>query len=765
MLMQMLEQQQQQQQQPPNPKKPSAAAAANIPPPLPDGSPRSVAQLYGTHWSECGYCGRDGREDRFSYGMVCPRLSALDYQALIDLGWRRSGDYLYRQDNSVSCCCNYTIRLNVRKYRKSKAQRSAMNKFERYLRGEAVSTSKDDDDDDAQEAGAKGSKKPASAAAAAMSDVPSATPAPAAPADPHAERIRGALLEALEALVRAGSLPASLAPSADAAHAKQLRVYPYVEPAAAGKKQKRQEAADKPASSGSEPGSYQWASNAALVLSGLLRKQKLQELSPVQVAQLLAQQMSKAEAAASSAADASAPIESAAQPSGHINFRIAGASALAPPPRRASVSQDRTKKTPFAPKQPAAAGASAGAPLKAHTFEVRQVPATFDERAFAVYKRYQMRVHGDAEKKLTPKQYTNFLCNSPLVSSSDKEGHLGGFHHHYLIDGRLVAVGVVDVLPSCLSSVYLFYEPDFEFLNLGTVTAVKEIEWVQQKLMPNWPGIKYYYMGYYIHSCRKMIYKGKFSPSELLCPLRFTWHDLALCRPALDSFESVRGGTAGLSSRKERCVVLSDVAPEAREEDGTKPIYLSPSMIQRKEGSAGEGANGAEKKKRKKKKKSKKAKDAAATAAAAGEGSEDDDGDEAEDSAMPDAAASATPVKAATAAPAAAAAAAGTSTSKPAASASAPGSSGGSADSGSSFPAITAASPYVFSQASLASSRAHCASVATKALPSVPVWLRGKMECYGKMSAYVQKQIQKPLQEYATLAGAEVAERVAVKFN
>ena len=43
----------------------------------------------------------------------------------------------------------------------------------------------------------------------------------------------------------------------------------------------------------------------------------------------------------------------------------------------------------------------------------------------------------------------------------------GTYHQLYRLDGRLVAVGVVDILPSGLSSVYLFYDPDEKLLSLG----------------------------------------------------------------------------------------------------------------------------------------------------------------------------------------------------------------------------------------------------------------------------------------------------------
>merc|ERR1712182_114695 len=35
--------------------------------------------------------------------------------------------------------------------------------------------------------------------------------------------------------------------------------------------------------------------------------------------------------------------------------------------------------------------------------------------------------------------------------------------------------------------------------------------------------MRYYYLGYYIHSCAKMRYKSSFRPSCLLCPTTLTW--------------------------------------------------------------------------------------------------------------------------------------------------------------------------------------------------------------------------------------------------
>ena len=77
------------------------------------------------------------------------------------------------------------------------------------------------------------------------------------------------------------------------------------------------------------------------------------------------------------------------------------------------------------------------------------------------YKKYQINVHGDAEDDITPEKFTDFLVHSTLVRDAVDDGVVkpgfalrGTYHQLYRIDGRLVAVGVVDFLPSSLSSVY-----------------------------------------------------------------------------------------------------------------------------------------------------------------------------------------------------------------------------------------------------------------------------------------------------------------------
>ncbi|XP_047618669.1 arginyl-tRNA--protein transferase 1 isoform X7 [Phacochoerus africanus] len=185
-----------------------------------------------------------------------------------------------------------------------------------------------------------------------------------------------------------------------------------------------------------------------------------------------------------------------------------------------------------------------------HKLEVRvvrsspqssQFKATFQE-SYQVYKRYQMVIHKDPPDKPTVSQFTRFLCSSPLEAETSPNGPdcgYGSFHQQYWLDGKIIAVGVIDVLPHCVSSVYLYYDPDYSFLSLGVYSALREIAFTRH-LHEKTSQLSYYYMGFYIHSCPKMKYKGQYRPSDLLCPETYVWVPIEQCLPSLENSKYCR---------------------------------------------------------------------------------------------------------------------------------------------------------------------------------------------------------------------------------
>ncbi|XP_030298250.1 arginyl-tRNA--protein transferase 1 isoform X4 [Sparus aurata] len=139
-------------------------------------------------------------------------------------------------------------------------------------------------------------------------------------------------------------------------------------------------------------------------------------------------------------------------------------------------------------------------------------------------------------------EFRRFLCDSPLEAEYSPDGPemgYGSFHQQYWLDGRIVAVGVIDILPTCVSSVYLYYHPDFASLSLGSYSALREIAFTRQ-LQKQSPKLSFYYLGFYIHSCPKMRYKGQYRPSDLLCPETFVWVPIERCVPHLENSRYAR---------------------------------------------------------------------------------------------------------------------------------------------------------------------------------------------------------------------------------
>ena len=139
-----------------------------------------------------------------------------------------------------------------------------------------------------------------------------------------------------------------------------------------------------------------------------------------------------------------------------------------------------------------------------------EAPLDFKTKAIAMLEQHHAPSTWTAVKTMYSAFY-RFLVESPLVSHT--------YHQHYRVNQQLVAVGVVDVLPNGVSSVYAFYDPHQMNLSLGKLAILKEIEFTKSLNKP------YYYLGYYIESCTKMRYKIDYGPSELLCPTYYQWVD------------------------------------------------------------------------------------------------------------------------------------------------------------------------------------------------------------------------------------------------
>lgn len=158
----------------------------------------------------------------------------------------------------------------------------------------------------------------------------------------------------------------------------------------------------------------------------------------------------------------------------------------------------------------------------AHRFEVTLEPDSFTDEKFQLFSNYQQAVHHEKPHQVTRGGFRRFLCDSPLerCTADGSSTSLGSFHQCYRLDGRLIAIAVLDLLPHAVSGVYFIYHSDFEKYSFGKVSALREAALAKES------GLQFYYMGYYIHNCVKMRYKGDYHPQFVLDPESYEWNML-----------------------------------------------------------------------------------------------------------------------------------------------------------------------------------------------------------------------------------------------
>ncbi len=121
------------------------------------------------------------------------------------------------------------------------------------------------------------------------------------------------------------------------------------------------------------------------------------------------------------------------------------------------------------------------------------------DQKWRMYRDYLAYQH-DGAMSDDREDFERFLYDSP-TRTMEMTYHVGD---------RLVAAGIVDLGPACLSSVYFFFDPAEARRSLGTYSALMEIAACRSL------GLRYWYAGYYIRDCRRMSYKAQFRPHELL---------------------------------------------------------------------------------------------------------------------------------------------------------------------------------------------------------------------------------------------------------
>ncbi|XP_003787151.1 arginyl-tRNA--protein transferase 1 isoform X3 [Otolemur garnettii] len=444
-------------------------------------SPSIVEYFEGEDFYRCGYCKNESGSR--SHGMWAHSLTAQDYQDLIDRGWRRSGKYVYKPVMNQTCCPQYTIRCRPLQFQPSKSHKKVLKKMLKFLaKGEISKGNCEDEPMDSTMDDAVAGDFALINKLDIQCDLKTLSDDLKESFDSEEKKGRNSKKEGSNELIQSQNVEEKLG-SGEPSHSVKVHTVP-------------------------KPGKGADLSKPPCRKAKEIRKERKR-------LKLMQQ-----------------------NPAGELQTQSQTPSLF---PSKPKSNQPKSLEDLIFGSLPEDAS---------HKLEVRLVPVSFEDpefkssfsQSFSLYVKYQMAIHQDPPDECGKTEFTRFLCSSPLEAENPPNGPdcgYGSFHQQYWLDGKIIAVGVVDILPYCVSSVYLYYDPDYSFLSLGVYSALREIAFTRQ-LHEKTSQLSYYYMGFYIHSCPKMKYKGQYRPSDLLCPETYVWVPIEQCLPSLENSKYCR---------------------------------------------------------------------------------------------------------------------------------------------------------------------------------------------------------------------------------
>ena len=466
--------------------------------------------------SKCGYCNKEGSS--YSFGMIVDSYPVDIYERMMKDGWRRCGSYVYIPNLEKSCCKLYTHRLNVEDFQINKEQKKVMKRFRKYLSGEYEKNLEKNKKKDDKKVDIKEEKKEGIGG------------------DKILEKIEKILTDYIKQekyldiiskyfnSIDKNILLQKLAQTHARKNTNKKFKFDY---------------------------SIDFIFIIRKIIESTVEKNKIQFNAYDNLQTDLFNHFKTFYSSENEILELSTKT-------GHINIidksKINTANIKIEKEIKNEIKTEKNKKENIKPKKikedkkdkiseqkekytfdyfPEIVNEpEIYLPLKhVYTLELTDKIKMNGEK-FEVYKKYQKNVHKESDDEITKEGYNESWGLSNLVDKkgiklpqdlANKTKHpeiypkkYGCYNLIHRIDGKIVAVGIVDILPNYLSSVYLYYDTDYQFLDLGVVTAILEIEYARSfhALIDN--NFKYYTLGFYSENIQKLRYKGFYYPTQIL---------------------------------------------------------------------------------------------------------------------------------------------------------------------------------------------------------------------------------------------------------
>ncbi len=157
---------------------------------------------------------------------------------------------------------------------------------------------------------------------------------------------------------------------------------------------------------------------------------------------------------------------------------------------------------------------------------ISEMPARATAEQFTLFQRYQKNRHADGDMAaMGYYDYRAMIEDTPIST---------GILEFRDAQDRLLGACLTDWLADGLSAVYSFFDTDEDKRSLGTFAVL----WLIGRARSL--GLPYVYLGYWVPESRKMAYKARFKPSEIL--ISGAWHRLGDGAEVVAPREVVRVG-------------------------------------------------------------------------------------------------------------------------------------------------------------------------------------------------------------------------------
>ena len=191
-------------------------------------------------------------------------------------------------------------------------------------------------------------------------------------------------------------------------------------------------------------------------------------------------------------------------------------------------------------------------------------------KAYELYDKFQEVVHPGKTRFNSANDFKWGFMNSPIRNPPDRLE--GSYHMHYYLDDELIMISILDILPKYSVSIYFIYDPAIRFMLPGIYTVLVEIDLVQQ-LCRERSGLDYFALGYY-NPNPKVSYKRQFKPQEVLCNETNVFLPFESVAPKLHMPQQpyVRLADEDVPEKEGRTATLDHLIVNARIYNGMGPV-------------------------------------------------------------------------------------------------------------------------------------------------------------------------------------------------